>query len=374
MPVLLLLMLLPDIVTIALIVLDVRFIHQWLEWRNTYADDIAQRSLKYAIALTAFSLFGKFPVSWLVCKIRKNEDKPSQERSPETDRLQRQDGSVIHIEFEGNPQGQPILFIHGWNENLTAWYYEKKYFTKDHRIILIDLPGLGKSKGPDNHDYSLQKMALDLEAVIEYLNLKDLVLWGHSMGGMIILTYCTEIGKNVNQRIKGIILQHTTYTNPTKTSILSGLLTAIEKPVLYPICYIMIALWPLFWLNKWFSYLNGSMLLSTRFLTFAGTQTHAQLDFISRLSAMAPPNVFARGMLGMMRTYDVTNDLKTLTMPALIFGAEHDRLTILAASEFMNRNIPNSGLVVLTPAGHQGLVERHTETVAAAEAFMKKLE
>jgi pimeloyl-ACP methyl ester carboxylesterase len=373
MPLLLLLMLLPDIVTLALIALDVRFIHQWLYWRNTYLNDHAQRSLQYAIALTAFSLFGKFPISWLVCKTRKNEDEPKLERATETEELKRPDGTVIHIEFQGNPDGQPILFVHGWNENLTAWYYEKKHFSRDHRIILIDLPGLGKSKRPDNGDYSMQKMALDLDAVIGHLNLKNLVLWGHSFGGMTILTYCTQIGRNVNLRIKGVILQHTTYTNPTKTSIMSGLLTAIEKPILYPICYIMIALWPLFWLNKWMSYLNGNMLLSTRFLTFAGTQTHAQLDFISRLSTLAPPNVFARGMLGMMKTYDVTNDLKTLAIPTLIFGSEFDRLTKLVASQFMSRNIPDSKLIVLTPAGHQGLVERHTETIAAAEAFIKKL-
>jgi pimeloyl-ACP methyl ester carboxylesterase len=135
----------------------------------------------------------------------------------------------------------------------------------------------------------------------------------------------------------------------------------------------MIALSPIFWLSKWMSYLNGNMLLSTRFLTFAGTQTPAQLDFISRLSAMAPPSVFARGMLGMMKTYDVSNDLKNLQIPTLIFGAEYDRLTKPVASEYMNRNIPNSQMVLLSPAGHQGLVERHAESNEAGENFIKGL-
>ncbi len=190
---------------------------------------------------------------------------------------------------------------------------------------------------------------------------------------MVILTYCTQIGKNVSQKVKGIILQHTTYINPTHTSILSGLLRAIQKPILYPICYLMIALWPLFWLNKWVGYLSGSMLLSTRFMTFAGTQTPAQLDFISRLSTMAAPNVFARGMLGMMKTYDVSNDLKKLTVPTLVFGAKYDRLTKPVASQYMRDNIPNAQLVILSPAGHQGLIERHAESNTAARLFIEGL-
>lgn len=147
----------------------------------------------------------------------------------------------------------------------------------------------------------------------------------------------------------------------------------IEKPVLYPICYIMIALSPLFWLSKWMSYMNGNLLISTRFLVFAGTQTPAQLDFVSRLSAMAPPSVFARGMLGMMKTYDVSNDLQKVTVPALIIGANSDKLTKPVASEHMNKNIPNSELVILYPAGHQGQIERHRETNEAAERFINGL-
>jgi pimeloyl-ACP methyl ester carboxylesterase len=373
MPALLLFLLLTDLVTIAFIVFDIHLIREWYQWKDTVDDEYAKRCLYGAIALTAYSLLGKFPVSWLVSKFRKNEDEPKQEHSKLNEQLKRPDGSVINIEFLGDNRAQPILFVHGWNANSTEWYYQKKHFSKNYRVILIDLPGLGKSKRPGNKDFSLQKMAADLEAVIDHLKLGKAVLWGHSIGGMIILTYCTQVAKNVEQKVKGIVLQHTTFTDPTLTAILSRLLRAIEKPILYPVCYLMIALSPIFWLSKWMSYLNGNMLLSTRFLTFAGTQTPAQLDFISRLSAMAPPSVFARGMLGMMKTYDVSNDLKNLQIPTLIFGAEYDRLTKPVASEYMNKNIPNSQMVLLSPAGHQGLVERHAESNEAGENFIKGL-
>lgn len=373
MPIILLILLLTEFLSIAFIVFDVYLIREWYLWNDTYNDTHARYCLYGAIALTAFSLMGRMLIKLLVSKSRKDEDEPKQEHSKQNELLKRPDGSVINIEFLGNEQAPPILFVHGWNANSTEWYYQKNHFSKNYRVILIDLPGLGKSQRPDNKDFSLQKMAADLEAVIEHLKLNKVVLWGHSIGGMIILTYCTQIGKSVNQKIKGIILQHTTFKNPVHTSILSRLLVAIQKPVLYPICYLMIALSPIFWVSKWMSYLNGNLLLSTRFLTFAGTQTPSQLDFISRLSAMAPPSVFARGMLGMMKTYDVTEDLKNLTMPTLIFAANYDKLTKPVASEFMHNNIPNSQLVTLSSAGHQGLVERHAETNESADQFMKGL-
>jgi pimeloyl-ACP methyl ester carboxylesterase len=78
-------------------------------------------------------------------------------------------------------------------------------------------------------------------------------------------------------------------------------------------------------------------------------------------------------MLGMMKTYDVSKDIGNLTIPTLIFGAQYDRLTRPLASEYMDKKIPDSELVMLSPAGHQGLIERHTETNEAAERFISGL-
>jgi pimeloyl-ACP methyl ester carboxylesterase len=135
----------------------------------------------------------------------------------------------------------------------------------------------------------------------------------------------------------------------------------------------MIFLSPIFWLMKWMSYFNGNLLLHTRFLTFAGSQTPAQLDFTARLSAMAPPAVFARGMLAMMKTYDVSNELNKMKIPTLILAASNDKLTKPVASEYMQNHLPHSQLNTLSPAGHQGLLERHSETNAAAKQFIQEL-
>jgi pimeloyl-ACP methyl ester carboxylesterase len=374
MPLIIIGFLLANFLTIAFAWLDIYLWRQWYMHKDLLTQhdhEYAQRCLIGAIVLVVYLLIGKSIIRVLLSKSRKGEDEPKAERYPEQHRIKRPDGSIINVEHGGVKGKQTIVFIHGWNSNSMQWYYQKKYFEKDYHLVLMDHPGLGKSKRPDNGDYSLEKLAADLDAVIENSGVKHPILWGHSMGGFTILTYC-KVYKEKLSGIKGIILEHTTYTNPTKTSILSGLLTSIQNPVLKPLCWIMVALSPLLWVSRWMSYLNGNSLIMTRFMTFAGTQTGKQLDFTALLSTMAPPAITGRGVLGMFE-YDATTVLRNITVPTLVIGAEFDRLTKLEASAYMHQHIPVAKLLTLSPAGHMGFVERHSEVNEAAGSFVSSL-
>ena len=59
-----------------------------------------------------------------------------------------------------------FVFTHGWGANADEWYYQKQHLAGRFRLIVWDLAGLGYSTQPDNRDYSLEKMAADLEAVL----------------------------------------------------------------------------------------------------------------------------------------------------------------------------------------------------------------
>jgi len=373
MPIILLALLLTDLFSIAFVAADIYLWKEWYDHKNIFGDeDYARRCLIVAIAILAYVLLaGRSFIRLLLSKSRPGEDEIKAERLPEQEHLQRPDGSVINIEHGGVKGNQTIVFIHGWNSNSMQWYYQKKFFASRYHLVLMDHPGLGKSKRPDNKDYSLEKLAADLDAVIQHTKAVNPVLWGHSMGGMTILTYCKQYPEKL-KGIKGLILEHTTYTNPVKTAILSKLLTAIQNPILKPICWLMIALSPILWISRWMSYLNGNMLIMTRFLTFAGTQTGKQLDVTSLLSAMAPPAITARGVLGMFN-YDASTTLKHINVPTLVIGANTDKLTKLEASETMATSIPGAKLLTLAPAGHMGFVERHQETNQAVAGFLSSL-
>jgi pimeloyl-ACP methyl ester carboxylesterase len=372
MPLLLLVFFLTGLLSLAYPFLAYYLWREWDKYNNTINDDYADRCLYGAIALLLFILSGRFLIKALLSKKRNGEDEPHMFKADKRETVRRPDGTVINVEYYGREDGQPIIFVHGMNANSKNWYYQRKYFEKRYRLIMMDLAGLGKSTRPSNKDFSLSKMASDLNAVIEHSGAKEPILWGHSMGGMTILTLLAKDKKQLAQPVKGIILEHTTYTNPVKTILFHKVMTAIQKPILEPLCWIMVALSPIIWISRWMSYLNGSTHIMTKLLTFAGTQTSRQLEFSALLSTLAPPSVMARGCLAMFR-YDVTKELPSIKVPALIIAANKDRLTRPRASEYMREHLPDAELVTVKPGNHQGLLERHDEVHEAANRFIERL-
>ena len=370
MVVLLLLVVFADLFFLALVFFDVYLWKEWFESRNTTADDYALRCFLGAVAILIYLFFGKLFWRRLLSTRRPGEDNPEFLEQPIHDFLQRPDGSKINIVYSGKKDGQPLIFIHGWNSNIHGWYYQEKYFREHYHLIMIDLAGLGKSTRPNNNDFSLAKMAQDLNAVIKYTGAKNPVLWGHSIGGMVILNLLAKHRQALDSPVKAIILEHTTYTNPLKTIMAAPLLTALQKPVLEPACWLMIVLSPLIWLIRWLGYFNGHLHILNRLLVFAGTQSPKQLDFITRLYTMAPPAVTARGVLGMFR-YDVTKELPGIDIPAFVITADKDRLTIPEAGEYISNHLPNAKMFIVRPGGHMALVERHQEVNAAVEEFLR---
>jgi triacylglycerol esterase/lipase EstA (alpha/beta hydrolase family) len=209
MPLLLLAFFVADLLSVTYPLIAYYLYREWDIYRNTFEDDYARRCLWGAVALLLFILLGRFLIKALLSKSRKGEDQPHRFDTTHRTTLQRPDGSTINVEYYGKPDGQPIVFVHGLNATLQNWYYQRKYFEKDHRLILMDLPGMGKSTRPANKDFSLGKLAADLEAVIEHSGAKNPVLWGHSLGGMTILTLLARNAGTNRPAIKGVILEHT---------------------------------------------------------------------------------------------------------------------------------------------------------------------
>jgi pimeloyl-ACP methyl ester carboxylesterase len=375
MPLLFLLTRLFSLFTLGLIALDVYLVHEWYGYKDTASGhDYARNCLIGAIALTAFMLLGRSLVRLMTGKSIKSRaghvSEPKILRSRDCKIIEREDGSEIHVEFSGALNGQPLIMIHGWSNDCTEWYYQKQELGGKYRIVTYDLPGLGKSTMPANSDLSLSKMAEDLKAVIAHVG-GNPVLWGHSIGGMIILTFCRNHSEEAS-KVKGLVLEHTTYINPVRTSAFSKLLTAIQKPVLEPLLHMHMLLSPYYRLKNWIDYLNGTHHLTNAMTSFAGTQTRGMVDQVALYTAKASPYVTAKGMLSMMK-YDVSSFLKEVKNPTLIIAANKDILTKPSASHHMHSEIPNSQLIMVQPGGHMAVFERHREVSHAVDHFIESL-
>ncbi len=283
--------------------------------------------------------------------------------------LGRPDGSQLHVELYGPEEGTPIVMTHGWGFHGAEWNYIKASLSERFRLIIWDEPGLGKSTRPANRDYSIENLARDLEAVLGLAGNKPAVLLGHSIGGMITLTFCRLSPEALGTRVLGLVLTHTTPTNPVRTTSGAGFLTAIETPILKPLMYLTIALSPLVWLMNWLSYLNGSAHLSTKHGSFCGTESADQVEFATVFQTKARPSVLARGMLGMMR-YDARQTLSGINVPTLVVAGDKDTTTKPSASEEIHARIPHARLLTLSPAKHLGLIEHYVRYEAAVREFV----
>lgn len=299
---------------------------------------------------------------------RTGTDDPTHDRGGETVTVKRPDGTTLHVELYGPPDAPPVVLTHGWGGDGTEWYYLKKALAARYRLIVWDLPGLGLSPKPADGDYSLDRMARDLSAVLELAGGKPAVLVGHSIGAMISLTFCKLFPEALGVRVAALVLIHTTPTNPVFTKEPTWLLPAIQKPVLEPLCYVVIGLSPVIWLLTLWSYLDGSAHRSNHKSLFAGGESRGQLEFATRFLLKASPAVLARGTLAMFR-YDATAVLPRVTVPTLVVAADQDITTIPAASKQIADGVPGAELATLAPAKHLGLIEHHAELSRLVEAF-----
>lgn len=331
---------------------------------------LSQRFWAYlaaTVALLALNFGGFIPVHWLLS----NASGPQRESvSPGKELwVDRPDGSRLFVQVHGPESAPTLLLTHGWSLDVTTWEYVLKQLSQRCRVVTWDLPGLGRSKGPANSDWSLEKMANDLDAVVEATaTAAPLVLAGHSIGGMITQVFCRLHGEKLGLAVQGIALLHTTYVNPLRTCFAAPLATALELPLITPFNYLTIAFAPLVWLSNWQSYLNGSLHICTRITTFSGKQSWKQLDHAALLAVNAWPGVLARGNLAMQR-FDEESTLSQIDVPVLVLSGKHDRMTLPSASAHMEGLLPADRPFQVS-SGHLGMWECPKEFASAVTEFV----
>ncbi|MHA1906719.1 MAG: alpha/beta fold hydrolase [Candidatus Thorarchaeota archaeon] len=90
---------------------------------------------------------------------------------------------------EDTSKGLTILFIHGAGSSLMIWTLQLLEFRKYHRVIAVDLYGHGDSENI-NYPPEIEKgFTSQVKALVEFLNIDNFVMVGHSMGGGVTMSY-----------------------------------------------------------------------------------------------------------------------------------------------------------------------------------------
>ncbi|MEU6972743.1 alpha/beta hydrolase [Kitasatospora aureofaciens] len=117
-----------------------------------------------------------------------------------------QDGTEIFYKDWGPHDAQPIMFHHGWPLSSDDWDAQMLYFlTNGYRVIASDRRGHGRSSDiGSGHD--MDHYASDVDAVVQHLDLRNVVHIGHSTGGGQVARYVAKFGQPQGRVAKAVLV------------------------------------------------------------------------------------------------------------------------------------------------------------------------
>lgn len=129
-----------------------------------------------------------------------------------------------NISYERCGKGNTIVFLHGAYLSKEEWKYQVQFFKKDFDVITLDLPGHGDSDKPK--EYSISEYASTIYRFFKELNINNIILCGHSLGGMV----AQEIALKYPNEISKLVLADTSFG--VRSNRFESLMTTLTMPIL----------------------------------------------------------------------------------------------------------------------------------------------
>ena len=107
----------------------------------------------------------------------------------------------LHYVDWGNPDGPPMLLIHGGRDHCRNWDWVAEHFAKDYHIIAPDLRGHGDSQWEASGNYTQISYIYDIAQLLQQKNMNDVTVIGHSLGGAIALMYTALFPERVKKLV-----------------------------------------------------------------------------------------------------------------------------------------------------------------------------
>jgi non-heme chloroperoxidase len=253
--------------------------------------------------------------------------------TPEHQIVRTPDGAQLAVwDLAGDgPEAPVVVLPHCWGCSHEIWIpVARRLREQGYRVVLYDQRGHGASTR-GTAPLALDTLALDLETVLEATAVQDVVLAGHSMGGMTIMALATYRPEVLRARAKAIVLVATSATaSGVGSPELAGAL--IASPL------VSRAL-----LTK-----NGHLLVRT---AFGAKPVRSHMELTRDTFAKCDGKV--RGDFAVtMGRMDLLEGIASIDLPTTVMVGTRDTLTVPKKADQMVSTIPGSRLVTLKGKGH----------------------
>ncbi len=262
----------------------------------------------------------------------------------------------VHYRDEGNPNGPVVVMIHGFAASLHAWEPWVARLGDRYRVVTLDLPAHGLTRGPASYRMSLAGSAEVVRQLVDYLGIGQFVIVGNSMGGGVAWNFALAHP----DRLLGLVL-----VDPV------GAANARRRPDGAPIVFRAMEspigrallkranLRPLAAQGLRAAYLDQHLVtpaLIDRYVDLSRAPGHRDIILASRPDPLPSIDRF-----------------RALATPTLILHGEADKLIPVASSRALAGAIPGARLILYPGVGHVPMEQIPDRSAADVRLFIEGL-
>lgn len=239
----------------------------------------------------------------------------------------------IYYEFYPNPNSQKtIVLLHGFLSSTFSFRRLIPYLNNEFQVVSIDLPPFGKSGKSNKFVYSYRNLAQTVIQLISTLDLNEITLIGHSMGGQIVLNI---LHQQPDIADKAVLLCSSSYAKRSRLPLVIG------SYIPYFHLYVK------FWLAR------SGVMKNLQNVVHDHNLLNDEMLF-GYLKPFLEDEIFL-ALTRMIRDHEgdlSAGALSTITHPCLLIWGEYDRVVPLSVGERLKNDLRESELVILKETGH----------------------
>ncbi len=250
------------------------------------------------------------------------------------------------IHFKVNGEGKAVVLLHGFLESTDMWEEYSNELAKSFHVILIDLPGHGRS-GFFSKETTIDRMAEMVNALIDHLGLSKVQMVGHSLGGYVSLSFADLFPDN----LESFILFHS-FALADSIEVKAKRELAIEFLEKHPKLYIKQTITGLFRADK-----IGNF--------------KSEVDQLIKNALKANPKGYSEAVIAMKNRPDRSFILQSDISKYFIAGRFDPVISAKSSIEQIEQ-IKNGSGIFLEQAGHMGFIEEKETVLNLIVQFLKK--
>ncbi|HKY65646.1 MAG TPA: alpha/beta fold hydrolase [Acidimicrobiales bacterium] len=242
----------------------------------------------------------------------------------------------------------PVVLAHCWTGSRRVWVpVARRLMAAGHRVVLYDQRGHGASTTGDE-PLSVDRLGDDLAAVLAAVDLPRVVLAGHSMGGMTVMSFACRHGALLHDRVHGVVLAATAA---------HGLAAQGRE-----------RFWRMVLWRRWIDGPMGRPRLGRLLVrpTFGARPLRAHVEEARAMFVGTDVDV-RRGCVEAMGEMDLRAGLGAVDVPTVVLLGTRDTLIVNGLTRAIAVHVAGAEVVELAGAGHLLPFERPDELAAAVD-------